>query len=174
MPCPVRRWLAVSGSRLARGQGIRAWTLLHAPPQNRKILLASVSYSTDHFQREARMPPLLCPDTRGSFNIKKWVNARPPGYSHHTRLLLVAIRHYISQAQHPGNGDLGDGSVLGTPDSMFQWVGSFIPLYLFPVALDVSRYGGPFEAMSFDIDTRDHSSFTAVAHCRMCLPVSVR
>ena len=100
MPCPVRRWLAVSGSRLARGQVIRAWTLLHAPPQNRKILLASVSYSTDHFQREARMPPLLCPDTRGSFNIKKWVYVRPPGYSHHTRLLLVAIRHYISQAQH--------------------------------------------------------------------------
>lgn len=81
---------------------------------------------------------------------------------------------HITSPALPGNGDLGDGSVLGTPDSMFQWVGTFVPLYIFPVALDVSRYGGPFEAMSFDIDTRDHSSFAAVAHCRMCLPVSVR
>ena len=135
MPCPVRRWLAVSGSRLARGQVIREWTLLHAPPQNRKILLASVSYSTDHFQREAKMPPLLCPDTRGSFNIKKWVYARPPGCSHHIRLLLVAIRHYISQAQHflvMATLEMAVCSELQTscPNG---WVVLFH--YLFPVAL---------------------------------------
>ena len=80
---------------------------------------------------------------------------------------------HITSPALPGNGDLGDGSVLGTPDFMSQWVGSFVPLSI-PGRSHVSRYGGSFEAMSFDIDTRDHSSFAAVAHCRMCLPVSVR